>query len=91
MRMSEQRELVEGQHKDGPSWDTVRVFSSFDEADRFRKSVLTSSKQVKVKKQLNTTGQEIFVVKSRNNPSLQSQPQVEDVPVKKIKKSKSNL
>lgn len=50
MRMSEQRELVEAQHKDGPPWDTVRVFSSFDEADRFRKSVLTSSKQVKVKK-----------------------------------------
>ena len=87
MRMSEQRELVEGQHKDGPPWDTVRVFSSFDEADRFRKSVLTSSKQVKVKKQLNTTGQEIFVVKSRNNPTLQSQ--VEEVPVKKNKKSKS--
>lgn len=87
MRMSEQRELVEAQHKDGPPWDTVRVFSSFDEADRFRKSVLTSSKQVKVKKQLNTTGQEIFVVKSRNNPTLQSQ--VEEVPVKKNKKSKS--
>lgn len=87
MRMSEQQELVEAQHKDGPPWDTVRVFSSFDEADRFRKSVLTSSKQVKVKKQLNTTGQEIFVVKSRNNPTLQSQ--VEEVPVKKNKKSKS--
>lgn len=87
MRMSEQQELVEAQHKDGPPWDTVRVFSSFDEADRFRKSILTSSKQVKVKKQLNTIGHEVFVVKSRSN--LTVSPEVEDTPVKKNKKSKS--
>lgn len=85
--MSEQQDLVKEPHRDGPPWHTLRVFSNFDEADTFRKSVLTSSKQIKVKKQLNTTGQEVFVVKSRNN--LTPSPEVEDVPVKKSKKSKS--
>lgn len=85
--MSEQQDLAKEPHRDGPPWDILRVFSNFDEADTFRKSVLTSSKQIKVKKQLNTTGHEVFVVKSRNN--LTPSPEVEDVPVKKNKKSKS--
>lgn len=85
--MSEQQELAKEPHRDGPPWHILRVFSNFNEADTFRKSVLTSSKQIKVKKQLNTTGQEVFVVKSRNN--LAPSSEVEDVPVKKSKKSKS--
>ena len=85
--MNEQQDLVKEPHRDGPPWHILRVFSSFDEADRFRKSALTSSKQIKVKKQLNMTGQEVFVVKSRNN--LTVSPEVEDAPVKKNKKSKS--
>lgn len=72
-------------HKDGPPWTNVRVFSSFTEADVLRKNLQQdTTSQVKIKKQLNSTGEEIFVVKTRKDPSLA----VEEQPVKEKKKNK---
>lgn len=74
------------QHKDGPPWTNVRVFSSFQEADVLRKNLLQdSTQQIKIKKQLNSTGEEIFVVKKRKDPALST----EDPPVKENKKNKN--
>lgn len=73
------------EHKDGPSWTNVRVFTTFQEADVLRKNLSQdTTQQVKVKKQVNATGQEIFVVKKRKDPSL-----LENVeqPVKEKKKN----
>lgn len=79
-------ELVEKiTHKDGQPWTNVRVFSSFTEADVLRKNLQQdTTQQVKVKKQLNGAGEEIFVVKTRKDPSLV----VEEQPVKEKKKNK---
>ena len=55
-------------HKDGPPWDSKRVFATFGEADTFRKNVLTdNTKQAKVKRFVNATGIETFAVKVRDN------------------------
>lgn len=82
--MSEQQaEKVE--HKDGAPWTNVRVFTTFHEADVLRKNLQQdAAQQVKIKKQLNGAGEEVFVVKKRNNPALVQQ---EEAP-KKNKKSK---
>lgn len=72
--MNEQTEKV--QHKDGPPWDNVRVFSTFGEADSFRKSVLQdATQQAKVKVQKNNLGDSVFVVKKRKNPALVAEEQ----------------
>jgi len=72
-------------HKDGPPWDNKRTFSTFGEADAFRKTVSgDETKQVKVKRYVNAAGVETFVVKTRNNPALAQQ---EEAP-KKNKKNK---
>lgn len=82
--MSEQQ-VEKVVHKDGPPWTNVRVFTSFNEADVLRKSLQQdTTRQVKIKKQLNGTGEEIFVVKTRKDPSLV----VEEQPVKEKKKNK---
>lgn len=74
-------------HKDGPPWTNVRVFASFSEADVLRKSLQQdASSQVKIKKQLNGTGEEIFIVKSRKDPSLT----VEQETVREKKKNKKS-
>jgi hypothetical protein len=81
--MTEQVEKVP--HKDGPPWDNKRVFSTFGEADTFRKTFLSDeTKQVKVKRFVNAAGVETFVVKVRTNPAL---VQTEETP-KKNKKNK---
>jgi hypothetical protein len=60
--------------KEGPPWQNARLFSSFNEADSFRKStLLDDTKQVKIKKQINSSGEEIFVVKVRTKISLQTE------------------
>lgn len=82
--MTEQTE-EKVEHKDGPPWDNKRVFSTFGEADSFRKSVLSDeTKQAKVKRFVNAVGVETFVVKIRINPAL---VQEEELP-KKNKKNK---
>jgi hypothetical protein len=72
-------------HKDGPPWENKRTFTSFEEADVFRKNCSSDeSKQVKVKRYVNSLGVETFVVKVRTSPELLTQ---EDKP-KKNKKNK---
>ena len=80
--MTDQTEKVT--HKDGPPWDNRRTFSTFGEADTFRKSLLTDqTKQVKVKRFVNSSGVETYVVKVRTNPAL--------VPAEELtKKNKKN-
>lgn len=66
--MSEQ---VKQEHKDGPPWDSRRVFSTFEEAQVFRATFQQDQElQVKVKKYVNNVGENIFVVKTRRDPSL---------------------
>lgn len=69
-------------------WKTERYFSSFEEADQLRKSLLLKDKnsilQVKVKRcGLNGTQ---FVVKSRQNPIVLAE--LEEIERKMNKKSK---
>lgn len=85
--MSEQQ-LEKEPHKEGPPWHNARVFSSFSEADVLRKSLLSdNTKQVKVKKQTNSQGEEVFVVKTRTDPALQKEE--ESSKKKENKKSKN--
>jgi hypothetical protein len=64
--MNEQQQNETQSHKDGPPWENIRVFSSFGEADACRKALLQEpSKQVKVKMQVNSQGENVFVVKQR--------------------------
>jgi len=80
--MSEQ---VKQEHKDGPPWESTRVFSTFEEAQVFRTTCQQNQElQVKVKKYLNNVGENIFVVKTRRDPSLV----VETVKEKKKDKNK---
>jgi hypothetical protein len=76
--MNEQQ--VEKQpHKDGPPWESIRVFSSFGEADACRKAVLQEpSKQAKVKVQINAQGESCFIVKVRTNPALLQNEQIKE-------------
>jgi hypothetical protein len=82
--MTEQEQKVE--HKEGRPWTNLRTFSSFEEADRFRKNCLNdTTKHTKVKKQTTSTGTEVFVVKQRT---------LEDesvVPEKQNKKNKKKV
>jgi hypothetical protein len=60
------------QHKDGPPWDSVRVFSSFEEANTFRATFKENKElQVKIKKYVNGVGESVFVVKKRRDPKLE--------------------
>lgn len=60
------------QHKDGPPWDSARVFSSFEEANIFRTSAKQNKElQVKIKKYVNGVGENVFVVKTRREPKLE--------------------
>jgi hypothetical protein len=82
--MNEQQQNETQSHKDGPPWENIRVFSSFGEADACRKALLQEpSKQVKVKMQVNSQGENVFVVKQRTNPELS-----QNEPVKEKKKDK---
>jgi hypothetical protein len=66
--MSEQ---TKQQHKDGPPWDSVRTFSTFEEAQVFRDTCQKHKElQVKVKKYVNNIGESVFVVKTRRDPSF---------------------
>jgi hypothetical protein len=81
--MTEQEQKVE--HKEGRPWTNLRTFSSFEEADAFRKNCLNdATKHTKVKKQINSTGMEVFVVKQR---TTEEEPVVEE---KRSKKNKKN-
>lgn len=72
-------------HKDGPPWENVRIFSSFQEADVLRKNLQQdTTNQVKVKKQTNAIGVETFIVKKRKDPTLET----EVAPTKDKKKNK---
>ena len=47
-------EQQKDEHKDGPPWDSARVFSSFEEASVFRATCQQNKQlQVKIKKYLN--------------------------------------
>ena len=82
--MSEQQ-VEKTPHKDGQPWTNVRVFSTFHEANVLRKNLQQdATQQVKVKKQLNASGEEVFVVKKRKDPSLV----IEEHPVSEKKKNK---
>jgi phosphoribosylcarboxyaminoimidazole (NCAIR) mutase len=61
-------------HKDGAPWDSVRVFSTFNEALLFRNSIAAkdSELQVKIKKYNNNVGESVFVVKKRKDPKLET-------------------
>jgi hypothetical protein len=84
--MSEQQ-VEKIPHKDGSPWTNVRVLASFNEADTLRKSLQQdTTHQVKIKKQTNSTGEEIFVVKTRKNPSLT----LEEEPAREKKKNKKS-
>jgi hypothetical protein len=78
-------EQVKQEHKDGPPWTSARVFSTFEEAQVFRATCQQNQQlQVKVKKYLNNVGENVFVVKTRRDPSLL----VETVKEKKKNKNK---
>ena len=82
--MSEQQ-VEKTAHKEGQPWTNVKVFSTFHEADILRKNLQQdATQQVKIKKQLNGTGEEIFVVKKRKDPALV----VEEQQVSEKKKNK---
>lgn len=82
--MNEQQQNEKEPHKDGPPWENIRVFSSFGEADACRKAILQdTSKQAKVKMQVNSQGESVFVVKQRTDPDLS-----QSEPVKEKKKDK---
>lgn len=78
-------EQQKDEHKDGPPWDSARVFSSFEEANVFKTTCQHNKQlQVKIKKYLNNVGENIFVVKTRQDPKLAAEV------VKEKKKDKSN-
>jgi hypothetical protein len=78
-------EHQKNEHKDGPPWQSARVFSSFEEATRFRTACQQNKQQqVKIKKYLNNVGEKVFVVKTRQDPTLVVEP------VKEKKKNKSS-
>jgi hypothetical protein len=80
--MTEQAEVVE--HKQGRPWTNLNTFNSFEEADVLRKKCLSdTTKHTKVKKQITSTGLEVFVVKQR---TLEEEPVLQEKPVKKNKK-----
>lgn len=78
-------EQQKNQHKDGPPWQSARVFSSFEEASIFRTTrQQNKQQQVKIKKYLNNVGEKVFVVKTRQDPKLAVEP------VKEKKKNKNS-
>jgi hypothetical protein len=82
---AEMTEQQKDEHKDGPPWDSARVFSSFEEASVFRATCQQKKQlQVKIKKYLNNVGENVFVVKTRPDPKLAHEP------VREKKKDKSS-
>jgi hypothetical protein len=80
--MTEQTETVE--QKEGRPWTNLKTFNSFEEADVLRKKCLSdTTKHTKVKKQITSTGLEVFVVKQR---SVEEELVVEEKSSKKNKK-----
>ena len=72
------------EHKEGRPWTNVRTFTSFQDADLFRKNCLSdTTKHTKIKRQTNSVGDEIFVVKQR---TIQEEPVVQERQTKKNKK-----
>jgi len=63
-------EIVEAGHKEGPAWETVAKYATYEEADQVRLELaMQEDLQVKVHWQGNAVSR-YFAVKTRQDPSI---------------------